>query len=192
MKQDNLFKFGVPNTTAPDKIDEYVYKNEYAVQETSPGERLIISCKKDQLNLCLDLIEDPQSQYWVLYVLTVSRRDIPPGRYQIPQPITKEELQCFCSKYKGYFETDSRAHLWIGRTGSKDLIVYDRHNVIYSYEDQEHRIAILKNRKYGKAGDIRFPVPHVHMYNSENDVFEDAIMDDYAWKYFPLAEGDED
>jgi hypothetical protein len=182
----NHFKFGV-YTGEIDK--EYFYNNTWCIEKYPNYESVTVAPKENQIEFMLDVLKNFEPPYWCLYVLLVSREDNEAGRYQCPYPMSYEEIYEFALKYKDYFETDGRHHIWMGSAKTKQLLVYDQHNVIYIYDD------ILKTSKYLKdkgflEENIQFPVPHSHMYNVENDSFEIDIFKRWEWIKFPLGEQD--
>jgi hypothetical protein len=178
-------------TISIDEDKEYKYRNEYAIQKTKGPERLIISTCESYIDLAYDLIENIADKFGILYVLTVSRIDNRPGRYQLADMVNKKELEMFCTKYSKYLESDGRHHLWIASTYSNDLIVYDHHNVLYAYGDIEQYIEILEHKNFQKVNEILFPCPHTHNYNRENDITENEIISSNKWMYFPLEKSDD-
>ena len=181
------YKFGV-FTGEMDK--EFFYKDSWCIERYPNYERVTVAPQDNKIGFMLDILKNFEPPYWCLYVLLVSRVDNKPGRYQCPYPMPYNEIYDFGIKYKDYFEKDGRHHLWIGSAKTKQLAVYDRHNVIYIYDD------ILKTSQYLKdkgltEESIQFPAPHTHMYNVENDKFEIDIMNHWEWKIFPLEEQDE-
>jgi hypothetical protein len=74
---------------------------------------------------------------------------------------------------------------------SADLLVYDNHNVIYAYGNLDAHKNVLAESGLHETEMIRFPVPHVHHYNSEFDSEEVNLLQHFTWKQFPLQESDE-
>ena len=189
----NLIKYGFSTDPNMDNVEELQYENEYAIEKTTGNDRLIVSTKNGYINLMLELLkEDTNCQYFILYVLHVSRCNNKLGRYQIPDPITWDKLNIFCAKYSNYFETDGRHHFWIMNYDTNDFIVYDNHNVLYVYGNIESKIKILENKMYKKVEKIRFMKPHTHHYNKENDHFENEIIHSNEWIVSSLVEEHDD
>jgi hypothetical protein len=179
-----LIKYG--STTEPhndiNTLTELMYKKEYAIEKFSGGERLIISPENEQIDMMLNLLgESNNSQYGILYILLVSRCGNKLGRYQIANSVTFDELKLFCKKYSKYLETDGRHHFWIINHNTKDLVIYDQHNVLYAYENPETKINILEKINYKRVEKIFFSTPHCHCYNEENDIFEIDIIKNNEW-----------
>jgi hypothetical protein len=167
----------------------YKYKNEYAIEKTSGGDRLIVAPESGHINMMLDLLrEGDDDGYFILYVLIVSRCDNTLGRYQSANLMAWDELNMFCKKYSSYLETDGRHHFWITNYDTQNFVVYDHHNVLYVYGDIETKIKILEDGGYKKVEKIVFEAPHTHFYNEENDCFENEIIKASEWIVFSLQE----
>ncbi len=73
---------------------------------------------------------------------------------------------------------------------TKQLIVYDQHNIIYLYDDIQKMSKFLKTKGLNE-GKISFPFPHVHYYNQVNDMYEENLLRHWNWLKTPLREQDE-
>ncbi|GAA0182117.1 hypothetical protein SH2C18_45500 [Clostridium sediminicola] len=185
------FKFG---TIKKDNEDiKYEYNDIWCLEEYPNFKRIVIAPKENQIDLMLEIAKSFESPLAILYVLVVSRMDTNTlGRYQCPFPLEYKDVDKLCNSFREFFETDGRHHLWIcsaNSKGIKQILVYDNHNVIYVYDDI-NKIKELLKRKGFKEEEVRFPVPHTHMYNSENDIFEKEILEYWEWIHFPLEEDD--
>ena len=69
-------------------------------------------------------------------------------------------------KFNDYFEKDGRHHIWIGSIKTKQLAVYDNHNLIYIYGDVSKNQKKLNDLGF-KEGAVKIPAPHSHRYNVE-------------------------
>ena len=98
----------------------------------------------------LDILKSFEPPYWCLYVLVVPRNENETGRYQCPYPMSYEEISEFVNKYKNLLETDGRHHFWVGSVSTKQLMVYDRHNIIYIYDEITKMAEYLKSRDFMK------------------------------------------
>ncbi len=105
----------------------------------------------------------------MLYVLVVLRDYGEPGRYQSPEPLSKLDLLEFLNRFEKFLESDGRHHLWVKSIGEPDLLVYDRHNLIYAYGSLEKFQAILTTEGLAETPSIKIPSPHVHYYNQKYD-----------------------
>lgn len=180
------FKFG----TYDNEIDtEYYYQNNWALEQYPNFERIAVAPKDNQIELIKNIIMNFEPPYWILYVLVVSRCGNALGRYQCACPKNNIEVNNFCNYFKDYFETDARHHIWIGSAKTKQLVVYDNHNIIYIYGNVQNIQEKLSDLGF-KEGIIQIPVPHAHLYNVENDNYETEIMNYWEWIKFPLNEQD--
>jgi hypothetical protein len=69
--------------------------------------------------------------------------------------------------------------------------VYDKHNVVYAYGNLPAFEEVLSHRGMKKVDEIRFPLPHIHNYNSEFDEEERNLLHYWEWKQYPLRDSDE-
>jgi hypothetical protein len=170
-------------------FQKHFYGNVF-FHETHPnGSRVFIGVDESQISLMLDIAKRWQGPYGILYVLKVPRHGHAEGRYQVPVPCTFDALEYFADKFQKYFEVDGRHNLWFKDLASNNQLIYDNHNIIYSYGEDEEIIDLLKIKGF-KEGKIKVPVPHSHSYNEEYDNSEDEIIDYFQWKIFPLQDID--
>lgn len=148
-----------------------------------------IAADINQVNLLLQLAGSLNPPYFILYVLVTSRLGNELGRYQSTLFETKEQLSEFLLTFKEYLETDGRHHIWVGTIDDSGLLVYDQHNVIFAYGSSDGYLNILKNNDF-KEQAFLYPAPHIHNYHSENDKYEELILNDYDWQMFPIQEHD--
>ncbi len=167
-----------------------IYPDIYDREPTSGPDRLVIAPATNHSNVLLDLADLWSGEFWLLYVLLVSRRDHEPGRYQSPFTVTPEQLRDFIDTYGSYLNSDGRHHFWVGSPAGEGTLVYDQHNVIYAYGPLESYEELLRSRGFHQA-EVRSPSPHTHHYHGANDVYEDRILDHWSWHYTPLRDGDE-
>lgn len=184
----NHFKFGIL-LEDKDQDKEFFYKNTYCIERFPNHERIKVAPRINQVDLILDFLKNFESPYMCLYVLLVSRVGNDLGRYQCSYPLSYSELSEFLAKYKDYFETDGRHHIWFGSAKTKQLLIYDQHNVIFIYDDISTTTKNLNEKGFVEEK-VEFPVPHTHMYNFQNDVYETEIMKYWEWRKFPLEEQD--
>jgi len=180
------YKFG----WIPDEERIYQYPNVWAVEKTSGPERLIIAPSGQQVSLMLDLLSVMPEPFGVLYVLAVPRGEGEAGRYQAPTPASRHEAQQFLYRFKEFFENDGRHHIWVASKTNSDLLVYDRHNVIYAYGQLPAFERVLLGRGLSKADSVSFPSPHIHRYNKEFDHDARGLLRHWQWKWFPLQDDD--
>jgi hypothetical protein len=185
---DDLYKFGFLN---PDD-QPYQYPNAWAIEETSAGSRLAIAPASDQVDLLIRLIEAMPEPFGVLYLLVVPRGGGEPGRYQSPEPQTRDSVERFLRKFRTFLENDGRHHLWIASVSSPAMLVFDRHNLIYGYGPLEEFETILSEIGLGKSPSVQLPSPHVHHYNEHFDKDEHMVLVHWRWLRTPLRDVDDD
>ena len=183
------YKFG---TLLGENHVEHRYDNVFAHEVHPEWSRVTIAPRDNQIALMLEIAEHWEGSYGILYLLKLSRRGHHnAARYQVPQLCSWEELESFARKFHAYFEGDGRHHLWFvcGSTGAQ--LVYDNHNLIYAYGNDNSTIELLESKGF-MAGDPAIPSPHSHCYNEEFDASEDEVMEYFDWLEFPLREEHDD
>ncbi|WP_207534871.1 hypothetical protein [Desertivirga arenae] len=173
--------------------DESFVKNEYGkifeIETTNTYQRIKVAADDDQIALLLKLGENLQPPYFILYVLLIPRQGNEKGRYQSEIIEDIIDLGLFLHKFKDFLETDGRHHIWIGTVDNSGLLIYDQHNVIYSYGQLNNQLATLRKEGFQEQA-FSFPVPHAHHYYSENDSYEDELLGYWEWEIFPLTDQD--
>ena len=166
------------------------YGSIYEIEETRNSERLKIGVSYNQVLLLINLLDNLEPPYFLLYVLVVSRTGKEPGRYQSPLLNTEEEVIDFLLDFREYFETDGRLHLWIGTLNNNGTVVFDQHNVVYAYGPLQDFKAALAKLNF-KEKEFEFPAPHIHNFHDSNDVCEEAVLNYWEWRLFPIEDNDE-
>lgn len=99
-------------------------------------------------------------------------------------------MESFLLDFKEFFESDGRHHVWVMSVPESSTLVYDQHNVIYAYGPLQEFTEILRENGL-QNGAVRFPVPHSHNYNPENDDAEERLVQRWAWVESPLLDDDD-
>lgn len=185
MNKTRLVKFSSGEGLAG---QEYDYGNVFAVGEAGAVTRLAIGPSTDQIALMLRLAEAWGGDYYLLYILLLSRGEKEDGRYQSPL-LSFEQVSRFCSIFSDFIETDGRHHFWIASIDRRGLLVYDQHNIIWAYGDLETYTRILTESGF-KPGVVDVPFPHSHHFHVENDDCVRQVLDNRAWQHSPLQPGD--
>jgi hypothetical protein len=178
------FKFG----WKPEEPQQYEYSNVWSREKTTGPERLVIAPSSDHISLMIELSRIMTEPFGFLYVLTVPRGQGEAGRYQNAEPIGRLQAEGFLSRFKQFFENDGRHNLWLASVSNSDLLVYDKHNVIYAYGQLPCFEKVLSKRGMEKVDEIHTPSPHIHEYNPEFDEDELDVLHYWEWKQFPLRE----
>ena len=167
--------------------EEYRYGNIFAHELYADWSRVTIGANDKHIPLMLDIAKQWEGPYLILYVLVGSRLGHEDGRYESPEPCSFNDLELFAYTFQEYFEEDGRHHLWFIDVPSNKRVIYDNHDLIYSYGGDDDAIAMLKARGFVE-GTLQIPAPHEHRFNPEHDKNEDEIMEYFRWVKFPLQE----
>ena len=183
----NESKFSAPGIPGP-----YPYPRTYLRQETSAGrERLTVGVAEHGSQLLRALISDWEAQFWLLYVLILSRCGAhEEGRYQSPNLIPRAEVDAFLVRFGEFLDADARHNLWIGAENGVDQIIYDRHNLLYIYGRLDPLEQVLRSAGF-TSGSVLIPSPHQHFYRTDLDLVEDDVLDEMAWVRSDLRDGDD-
>jgi hypothetical protein len=127
----------------------------------------------------------------LLYVLVVPRGNAESGRYQSPEPQTGTAVRSFLTEFSKFFESDGRHNLWIASKSGSEMLIYDRHNVIYAYGPLTAWTQALAADGFNEVPDVRFPSPHSHHYHQRLDLEQDRLITYYDWHRTPSKESDE-
>ena len=171
---------------------EHVYENIYDVITYNNGTKCLrITSSESLSDLMVKLGALVRGNWYVLYTLLASHAGNRPGRYQGIEIQNYNSVLALFEKYKCYFDGDGRHNIWLGSTANNDLLVYDKHNIIYAYGPVE--VFVGRIRSYGYCeGVIKIPTLHTHHYHSGNVKHEMGIMNEWNWKWCDLAESDDD
>lgn len=170
---------------------EYTYGNIYEHNVHSDWSRVVAAPDKNQIQFILDIMKEWPGPFFILYVLVVSRCSRKSGRYESADTVSYEELKSFLYCHKEFFERDGRHHLWVIDMTTNNRIIYDNHNIIYIYGDDNKTIKCCELKGLVKE-DVLIPAPHTHHYNQQYDKEEDNIFNNYVWVRFPLVEEHDD
>lgn len=147
--------------------------------------RVSITCESKQIQLMLEIAKTWAGPFGILYVLEVSRLGNQSARYQSPRPSSYDELELFAYSFQEYFEKDGRHHIWFIDISSNYRLVYDNHNIIYAYGNDNQVIDLLKTKGF-EPREIQIPDPHTHNYNVEFDDSEAKVLEYFEWLQFPI------
>jgi hypothetical protein len=181
------YKFG----WVPGDECSYDYGDIFAIEKTSGPYRLVIAPSAHHISVMTDLIKIMPEPFGILYVLTVPRGGEDAGRYQAVNLLSRTEVEGFLYTFQEFFEGDARHHIWIVSASSSDVLVYDKHNVIYAYGRLPEFETVVLNRGLTKAEFVRCPSPHIHNYYEAFDQSELAVLRYWDWKQSPLKDSDE-
>jgi len=184
---ETVYKFGC----IPSGERGFEYPDIFAVEKTSGPKRLVIAPSANHVSILIELLQVMSEPFGILYVLVVPRGGSDAGRYQIADPVSREQTEEFLQRFREYFENDGRHDIWIASVSDSAQLVYDRHNVIYAYGPLLEFENELLGRGLTKAEFVRFPSPHTHNYHAAFDQDERDVLHSWHWKQSPLRESDE-
>jgi hypothetical protein len=171
-----------------ENFGKHLYGNIFTHEVERNWSRVKIGANEKNIPLMLAIAENWEGPYWILYVLKVPILGHEPGRYQSPQ-CPFDELELFAYTFQNYFEGDGRHDVWFKDIASSKQLIYDNHDLIYSYGEDNSVIDFLKVNDF-KEGHVIIPDPHQHCYNQEYNKDEDEIIGYFNWTEFHLKDSD--
>lgn len=176
------FKFGI---LRDNEWEKYRYGNVFAHEVYPDWSRVTIGADHKHIPLMLDIAKQWEGPYGILYVMVVPRSSHGAARYQSPELCSFNDLELFAYTFQEYFEGDGRHHIWFMDISSNYRIIYDNHDLIYAYGNDDTVMDILKAKGF-KESSPQMPAPHGHCFNQDLDKYEDEIMEYFEWITFPL------
>lgn len=125
----------------------------------------------------------------ILIVLHTPRTEAE-GRYE-RNGLDWRETDEFLLRFRGLFERDARADLWVRSAADDAMLVYEKHDLVYAYGHNAEIESDLRARSF-LQGEPEIPLPHTHHYHAEFDLDVAAMLGLYEWKRSPLRPGDGD
>ena len=170
----------------------HVYANEFAFEATSTGsQRICATISTGHVDFLLALAATLPEPFFILYALTLSRKqENEAARYQSGH-VSCSELKAFFEHFEDFFENDGRHHIWIHSPAGSATLVYDNHDLIYCYGPLETFSTVMQNNGLKLVEEIQLPVPHAHCYNQECDPCEGELLKFLQWKKTPLQPQDD-
>ena len=165
-------------------------QNCWDIERGDGWSRLIVATSGSPIDLIADLVKEWRPPFFVLYVHVVPRTEHSEGRFQSPAIERVSELKQFLLQYKDLFENDGRQNIWIGAPDDNRHIVYDRHEVLYVYGDDERISQLLTAQGYNQEL-AEIPVPHAHHYDAQFDASVISLFDHWEWNHSPLEINDD-
>ena len=157
------------------------------------GSRLRIASSERQTDLLKALIEKMPDSMWLLYELVVPRGEGDPGRYQSHEPLGRDEVTAFLERFKNYLDVDGRHNLWLKAELGPELLVSDRHNLVYAYGalDEWARTLVRLGWTESDLEALSLPDPHSHHYHAIFDDDAQQVLSSMEWDYSPLRQQDQ-
>jgi hypothetical protein len=172
---------------------EWNYGNVWATEITrGGGNRLVIAPATGQINILEAFLEAMTGPLWMLYVLVVPRGQGEPGRYQSPEPQSEGSIRTFLQEFSDFLQKDGRHNVWIASESGSEMLIYDRHNVIYGYGPLSSWRHALAAKGFSEVPNVFFPSPHSHHYHPSFDLEEERLLSYWDWQRTPLTQSDQD
>jgi hypothetical protein len=164
----------------------------YAKVFARESSRLRIASSEEQTVLLKSLLEKMPEPMWLLYVLVVPRGEGDPGRYQSREPLSREQVLAFLDRFKNYLESDGRYNLWLKAEVGPDLLVSDRHDLVYAYGEMDEWAKVLTRLGWEEVDSksLTLPDPHSHHYHEVFDDDAQQLLLSREWDYSKLRELD--
>ncbi len=169
---------------------EHAHSHAFRRERVGSQERLVAAPHADQVGLLIELTRELPDPFHLLYVLLASRRLRPEGRYRASGPVSRDELETFLDRFRGFLEQDGRHHLWVVSPEAAASVVYDHHQLISAYGPLDAYEQVLRQAGMDE-GPIVVPAEHQHRYHPEMDDEEDALLASRQWTWFPLEPEDD-
>jgi len=185
---ETIYKVGY----AEPEARAFTFENVFARERRADVPLLVVAAKSNQVQLKA-LIERMPEPLWILYVLIVPRGEDQAGRYQSAESFTRSDIAGFLDRFRNYFESDARHHLWLKSEDGPALLVYDSHGLIFAYGPVDCWADELLQMGWQEVeeGSIILPNPHQHHYH---EIFDDdarQVLSSMEWVHSPLREQDQ-
>lgn len=185
MSSDTLLKFSHPDGCPILREDRF-----HVEPANGQRARFMVTTGASPIRMIRDIVRNWSPPFVILYVLIVTRSEMEPARYQSPWLDDIQSVDAFLVRFGNFFEQDARHALWIFASDEGLQIVYDRHELISVYGDNERVGALLEERGF-VVGEANIPVPHAHHYHAQFDEDFAALMGWWQWVPSPLQPSDE-
>ncbi len=183
-----LFKLGVGHDGAVPFTGSHAFRIE---EEGHGPARIVAEPDRDQIGLLIDLSRTLPAPFHLIYVALATRGLRPTGRYQSVQPLEREELEGFLSRFRAFLEQDGRHHLWVGSAAEPSTLVYDQHQLLLLYGRLDAYAPLLRAAGMGE-GPVLQPEPHRHLVHESFDAAENELFGSRSWTWNPLEPEDEE
>lgn len=169
---------------------EHSHSPIYCLEKSGDGvEKVVATVPGGDPTVFRTLLEQLNAPLFLLYLLHTPRGEEAPGRYQSPELATAD-ADLFLTRFARFLKSDARFDLWAHSPADKITVVWDRHNLIYTYGPSIHTVATLQSLGF-REGKPFIPSPHEHHYYPDLDREAEAVLSYYDWSFSPLRPGDE-
>ncbi|MBS4022521.1 MAG: hypothetical protein KGZ79_08870 [Dethiobacter sp.] len=184
-----MVKYNYGTLNENNEVATYENHDTWYVKEFLAVTRITVAPRTNQIKLALKIAKGFKLPLGILYMLFRPGNDsVERGRYHSSGLLSYKDVEMFCNKFKEYFETDGRHHLWIFSANDKErkqFLIHDNHHLVHVFDDVDKIKALLKKKKF-KEEEIRVPEPHIHFSSSDNDVFESELLGYWNWTHSPF------
>ena len=151
--------------------------------------RLVAGVQGSNPEVLEALVRTLPGPFALLYVLHTPRGEGVPGRYQSPE-MDLESVAEFLKKFRGFLMSDGRYDLWVRCFGSRSTLVWDRHDLLFGYGDEQAFSRALERVGYipGRVAQLG---AHAHHYRAENDHAAAFLLSYLPWVHSALKPEDE-
>lgn len=162
---------------------QHEYPNVFSREER----RLVVAPRSQHVNLLSSLIEQIEPPYRIRYVLQVASAGFAAGRYDLEDPLSKEDLAQFLRRFQPFLENDGRHHFWVRSLDGQSAVVYDQHDLLYAYGTLEAYESVCV-REGLAPGTIEVPFPHAHAFIDEHDQDLRELLSEWQWTRSELVD----
>lgn len=142
--------------------------------------RCLVAPDGDQIPLLLALARRFSGPFRVVYDLLVSFGTKAEGRYELAESLDYVALEILLNRFRNFFESDARHHLFVGTLTDNFSVLYDQHNVFYVQGPKDVIEEALRNAGL-KPGKVELPNPHTHHYHEILDPVGDELFASGDW-----------
>ncbi len=171
--------------------EAYFYGNCFKqIAVDTPYPKVLFATDDGYINLireCLEIMPEP---FNVMYLLIRSMNNIEGGRYCTDKPMSLTELNAFLDKFGEFLEGCGRHHIWFISDDPDTFLVYDHHNMIFAYGQQESFLNLLRSKNY-KEHEPTIPFPHYHGFNDTFGLDERDVLASREWVRYDLEPDDD-
>jgi hypothetical protein len=168
--------------------EPFEYGNVFAREEVGGRARLRVGLDEAHEAAVAMLARTLRGPFQLLYVLHTTRTGAELGRYESPE-LTSADVEWFLSEFGRFLCEDSRHDLWVRSHDDDATIVFDRHNLIFTYGPLEMFERELQSSG-AREGEPAVLGAHVHHYHPAWDETERRVLQCFEWRITPLRPSD--
>jgi hypothetical protein len=182
-----VYKYGTVSNN--NEVVTHDNHDTFFIKEYETFRRITIAPGSDEVELLLEIVSGFEPPLKVIYALfRPGNFSVEPGRYHCQDEQNFIDVELFCRRFKKFFETDGRHHIWFlsaNDRGIKQFLIYDNHHLLHVNDDVDRIMGILSKRNFRQEQTV-VPEPHIHLSDTENDVFEKELLEYWNWVRVPF------